>query len=41
MRKPLLKITIYSVAGIYMDPINPRTYTKNLLTYELDCIEGK
>ena len=41
MRIPLLKITIYSVAGIYMDPVNPRTYTKNLLTYELDCIEGR
>lgn len=41
MRKPLLKITIYSVAGIYLDPVNQRTYTKNPLTYELDCIEGK
>jgi hypothetical protein len=40
MRIPLLKITIYSVAGKYQDPINVGTYEIRPLTYELDRIEG-
>ena len=41
MRIPLLKITIYSVAGKYQDPINVGTYEIRPLTYELDRIEGE
>lgn len=41
MRIPLLKITIYSVAGKYRDLVNIETCTENPLIYELDCVEGK
>ena len=41
MRIPLLKITIYSVAGKYQDPISMGSYKIRPLNYELDRIEGE
>lgn len=41
MRIPLLKLTIYSVAGKYKDPINIGAYQIRPYDYELDRIEGE